>query len=56
MIDMPTISSIRQQRRDGYSISDIAKMNGVSRDTVYKYLKEDDFSPTPPSKGRLQAS
>lgn len=50
MIDMPTISSIRQQRRDGYSISDIAKMNGVSRDTVYKYLKEDDFSPPPPIK------
>lgn len=47
---MPTINSIRQQRRDGYSISDIAKMNGVSRDTVYKYLKEDDFSPKPPIK------
>lgn len=48
MISMSTVNSIRQQRRDGHSISDIAKMNGVSRDTVYKYLKRDDFSPRPP--------
>lgn len=46
MINMSTINSIRQQRRDGFSISDIAKMNGVSRDTVYKYLAQDDFSPS----------
>lgn len=50
MISMPTINSIRQQRRDGCSISDIAKSNGVSRDTVYKYLKQDDFSPKPPER------
>lgn len=30
MINMSTVNSIRQQRRDGFSISDIAKMNGVS--------------------------
>lgn len=48
MISMSTVNSIRRQRRDGHSISDIAKMNGVSRDTVYKYLKRDDFSPKPP--------
>lgn len=47
---MPTVNSIRQQRRDGFSISDIAKMNGVSRDTVYKYLAQDDFSPRPPAR------
>lgn len=50
MISMSVVNSIRQQRRDGYSISDIAKMNGVSRDAVYKYLKQDDFSPEPPRK------
>ena len=50
MIDMPTINSIRQQRRDGCSVAEIARRNGVSRDTVYKYLKRDDFSPTPPAK------
>lgn len=36
MINMSIVNFIRQQRRDGFSISDIAKMNGVSRDTVYK--------------------
>jgi transposase len=50
MIDMPTVNSIRQQRRDGYSVSEIARMNGVSRDTVYKYLRKDDFSPRPPAR------
>ena len=50
MIDMPTINSIRQQRRDGCSVAEIARRNGVSRDTVYKYLKRDDFSPTPPAR------
>ena len=50
MIDMSTINSIRQLRREGYSVTDIAKMTGVSRDTVYKYLKLKDFSPTPPKK------
>lgn len=48
MINMSTVNSIRQLRREGHSISEIAKMNGVSRDTVYKYLKQDDFSPKPP--------
>lgn len=47
---MSTVNSIRQLRREGYSISEIAKMNGISRDTVYKYLKQDDFSPKPPAK------
>lgn len=48
MISMSTVNSIRQQRRDGHSVSDIAKMNGVSRDTVYKYLRKSDFSPKRP--------
>ena len=46
MINMSTVNSIRQQRRDGFSISDIAKMNGVSRDTVYKYLTKSNPSPS----------
>lgn len=50
MIGMPTINSIRQMRRDGDSITDIANKTGVSRDTVYKYLRKDDFSPQIPSK------
>mgnify|MGYP000753776983 CR=1 FL=1 len=50
MIGMPTINSIRQLRRDGLSITDIASATGVSRDTVYKYLKKDDFSPQLPAK------
>ena len=50
MIGMPTINSIRQRRRDGCSVAEIARRNGVSRDTVYKYLKRDDFSPTPPAR------
>lgn len=29
MINMSTVNSIRQQHRDGFSISDIVKMNGV---------------------------
>lgn len=50
MIGMPTINSIRQLRRDGDSITDIANKTGVSRDTVYKYLRKDDFSPQIPTK------
>lgn len=50
MINMSTVNSIRRQRREGFSISDIARMNGVSRDTVYKHLDQDDFSPAPPAK------
>ena len=50
MIGMPAINSIRQLRRDGLSITDIASATGVSRDTVYKYLKKDDFSPQLPAK------
>ena len=35
MISMAAVNSIRRQRKDGYSVTDIAKMHGVSRDTVY---------------------
>lgn len=45
MIDMSKIHSIRQLRKCGESVSTIAKELQVSRDSVYKYLKKDDFSP-----------
>lgn len=47
---MPAINSIRQLRRDGLSIADIASTAGVSRDAVYKHLRQDDFSPQMPVK------
>lgn len=56
MISMSAVNSIRQQRKEGYSVTDIAKMNGVSRDTVYKYLKQDDFSPRPPLPAKPSVS
>ena len=55
MISMSVINSIRQLRKEGYCVSDIAKMASVSRDTVYKYLKKDDFSPKIPT-GRQRKS
>lgn len=36
MISMSAVNSIRQQHKDGYSVTDIAKMSGISRDAVYK--------------------
>lgn len=42
--------SIRQLWRQGESVTAIAKITGVSRDTVYKYRDEDDFSPSVPTK------
>jgi len=48
MISMSDVNSMRQMRRDGESVASIARAVGVSRDTVYKYLKKDDFSPDPP--------
>ena len=48
MISMSTVNSIRQMRRDGGSVAEIARKTGVCRDTVYKYLQRDDFSPSMP--------
>lgn len=50
MISMSTINSIHQMRREGDSISEIARKTGVSRNTVYKYLEKDDFSPELPAR------
>ena len=48
MISMSDVNSMRQTGRDGESVSPVARATGVSRDTVYKYLRKDDFSPEPP--------
>lgn len=48
MINMSAVDSIRQQRCNGFSISDFTKMNGASRDTAYENLAQDDLSPRPP--------
>ena len=48
MISMSKIYSIRQMKMEGRPIAQIAKTLEVSRDTVYKYLEEEDLSPAPP--------
>lgn len=49
MINMSTVNSIRQLRRDGFSISDIAKRNGVSRDAISTSPKTTSPRGRPPS-------
>ena len=49
MINMSTVNSIRQQRRDGFSISNIAKRNGVSRDAISTSPKTTSPRGRPPS-------
>ena len=46
---MSKAQSIREMRREGETITAISQKLGVSRDTVYKYLGKDDFSPEPPA-------
>lgn len=45
---MSKVNCIRQMRREGESISSIAESLDVSRDTVYKYARKEDFSPAMP--------
>lgn len=53
MISMSQTYSIRQLRKRGESVAEIARKVGVCRNTVYKRLAEDDLSPKAPvSKGR----
>ena len=49
MISMSKVNDIRTKRREGKSVTAIARETRVSRDTVYKYIKEDDFSPKMPT-------
>ena len=50
MISMSTIHSIRQMRKNGVSIAEIARIAGVSRTTVYAKLADPDLSPELPIK------
>ena len=53
MIDMPQVQNIQRMSRDGYTVSEIARAQKVSRPTVRKYLGTDDFNePTPFEKKR----
>lgn len=55
-ISMSKVNCIRQMRREGGSISSIAESLDVSRDTVYKYTRKDDFSPAMPVDGPTKPS
>ena len=48
-ISMSKVQTIRQLKREGETIAGISRNVGVSRDTVYKYLEMDDFSPEMPT-------
>lgn len=50
MISMSQTYSIRQMRKNGESISEIARKVGVSRNTVYAKLAEPNLSPRIPVK------
>ena len=53
---MTKINSIRQLRKNGESVAEIARKLDVSRDSVYKYLKQDDFSPKFPAPAKKRPS
>lgn len=48
MISMSQAYSIRQLRKQGDSVAEIARKVGVSRNTVYNHLAKDDLSPSIP--------
>ena len=48
MISMSQAYSIRQLRKQGDSVAEIARKVGVSRNTVYNHLSKDDLSPSFP--------
>lgn len=50
MISMSQTYSIRQMRKSGESVSEIARKVGVSRNTVYAKLADPDLSPRIPVK------
>ena len=55
MISMSKVQSIREMRRNGESVSVISRKLDVSRDTVYKYLQKDDFSPVMPTPSKSKS-
>lgn len=49
MLTMPQINHIRDLCSCGYKTAQIQKITGHDVKTIKKYLKEDDFSPEPPT-------
>lgn len=47
-ISMSQVQTIRQLKKEGETVAGISRKVGISRDTVYKYLEKDDFSPAMP--------
>ena len=56
MIKMSKIYSIRQLHKMGESVAAIAEKEGVSRDTVYKYIKKEDLTPQIPKNRQVKNS
>lgn len=52
MLDMSQVNDIRARHTQGESMRAIARDLGISRDTVKKYIDEEDFSPKPPVRER----
>lgn len=50
MLNMSEVNEIRDLHRSGFGITAIQKQTGKDPKTIRKYLKQDDFSPTPPVK------
>ena len=48
MLNMSQINNIRDLDKSGYRISEISKRTGQDPKTIRKYLKQEDFSETPP--------
>lgn len=55
MISMSKAYSIRRLRMEGDSIAEISRKLEVSRDTVYRYLREEDLSERPPAPRRRES-
>jgi len=52
---MPQVTTIRQLRRSGDTIAEISRKTGLSRDTVYKYLRAEDLSPKIPMERKRKS-
>ena len=48
MLKISQVNDIRDLSNSGYRIAEISKKLNLDRKTVRKYLKQEDFSPTPP--------
>lgn len=53
MLKMSQVNCIRDLSNSGYRIAEISKKLKLDRKTVWKYLSQEDFSPTPPVPSKL---